>query len=47
MLVTQETILNTVSYESSQIPFNMTESEDTYKEITTIIGTNFNDYLIA
>ena len=47
MFVNKEEVLDTVSYESSKVALDMIEYEDTYKNISTIIGTTFNDYLIA
>ena len=47
MFVNKAEVLDTVSYESSKVALDMIDSEDTYQNISTIIGTPYNDYLIA
>ena len=47
MYLTETEIVSTVSYETSESALNMRECQDSYQEIETIIGTHFDDVLIA
>ena len=47
MYLTESEIVSTVSYETSESALNMRECLDSYRGIETIIGTHFDDVLIA